>query len=267
MQERLGILYRWITLLQTRQSDELQKDKTVTYETETMDSQPSVYALVDGPLGEKVEDWLQDRNDISLDAAFSGAEQLSEIPDEEPDLIISAGYTHLIPEEIINVPERGAVNLHYSYLPYARGANTNVWSIIDDHPAGVSIHYMVEKVDAGKIIERREVPIYPDDNGRDLYERLIQEQFDLFTEEWEQIRDGTASTQPNHIEDGTYHKSAEFDNLCQLELEDEMTIGGTIDLLRALTYPPYKNAYFIKDGKKYYVEIDITSEDDIEDAD
>jgi methionyl-tRNA formyltransferase len=231
-----------------------------------MSSQPSVYALVDGPLGEKVENWLQDRNDIRLDAAFSGAEQLSEIPDKEPDLIISAGYTHLIPEEIINVPEKGAINLHYSYLPYARGANTNVWSIIDDHPAGVSIHHMVDKVDAGQIIARREVPIYPDDNGRDLYERLIQEQFNLFTEEWEHIRDGTASTQPNHTEDGTYHKSSEFDDLCKLELEDEMTIGGTIDLLRALTYPPYKNAYFTKDGKKYYVEIDITPEDDIEDS-
>jgi methionyl-tRNA formyltransferase len=230
-----------------------------------MSSLPSVYALVDGPLGEKVEDWLQDRNNISLEAAFSGEERLSEIPDEEPDLIISAGYTHIIPKEIIDVPEKGAVNLHYSYLPYARGANTNVWSIIDDHPAGVSIHYMVEEVDAGPIIAQREVPIYPDDNGRDLYERLIEEQFNLFTEKWEEIRDGTASTQPNPIEEGTYHRSTEFDDLCQLDLDDEMTIGETIDLLRALTYPPYKNAYFTKEGEKYYVEIDITPEEDIED--
>jgi len=226
---------------------------------------PSVYALVDGPLGEKVEDWLQGRNDISLEAAFSGEERLSKIPDQEPDLIISAGYTHIIPQEIIDVPEIGAVNLHYSYLPYARGANTNVWSIIDDHPAGVSIHYMVEEVDAGPIIAQQDVPIYPDDNGRDLYERLIEEQFNLFTEKWEEIRDGTVFTQPNPIKQGTYHTSSEFNDLCQLDLDDKMTIGETVDLLRALTYPPYKNAYFTKEGEKYYVKIDITPEEDIED--
>lgn len=228
-------------------------------------SSTSVYALVDGPLGEKVEEWLQGREDISLEGAFSEKDRLAEIPQKEPDLVISAGYTHIIPKEIIDVPEKGSVNLHYSYLPYARGANTNVWAIIDDHPAGVSIHYMTEEVDAGPIIARREVPIYPDDNGRDLYSRLIDEQFKLFTENWDEIRDGNASTQVNPIEEGTYHKSSEFNDLCELELEKQNTIQETIDLLRALTYPPYKNAYFVKNGEKYYVEIDVTPESEVDD--
>jgi methionyl-tRNA formyltransferase len=154
------------------------------------------------------------------------------------------------------------VNLHYSYLPYARGANTNVWSIVDDHPAGVSIHYMAEDVDAGAIIARREVPVYLDDNGRDLYERLLDEQFQLFTEKWPEIRDGTATTVENDIEDGTYHRASEFDDLCALNLDEKQPIGETIDLLRALTFPPYDNAYFVENGQKYYVEIDIREADD-----
>lgn len=224
---------------------------------------PSVYLLSDGPLGEKVEKWLRHRKDASLEATFSGKERLTEIPEAEPDLIISAGYRHILPGRIIDVPERGAVNLHYSYLPYARGANTNVWSIIEDHPAGVSIHYMVEKVDSGPIIARRKVPIPPDYNGKDLYEDLIDEQFDLFKENWSEIRDGDASVE-NTTEEGTYHKSSEFDDLCKLDLEEQKTVGDTIDILRALTFPPYKNAYFVRDGEKYYVDIDITPEDDTE---
>lgn len=227
-----------------------------------MSSLPTVYALVDGLLGEKVANWLRHREDIKLLASISERERLSEIRERQPDLIVSAGYTHIVPEEIINVPEKGTVNLHYSFLPYCRGANTNVWSIIEDHPAGVSIHYMTEEVDSGPIIDRKEVEVRPDDNGRDLYERLIEEQFDLFVANWESILSGETSPQPNETERGTYHSTSEFESLCQLDLDEEMKLGETIDLLRALTFPPYDNAYFTKDGKKYYVEIDITPEDE-----
>lgn len=230
-----------------------------------MSSLPTVYALVDGPLGEKVENWLQDREDIRLQASGSEKERLSEILENQPELVISAGYKHIVPEEVIDVPERGIVNLHYSFLPYCRGANTNVWSIIEDHPAGVSIHYMTAEVDSGPIIDRRKVEIRPDDNGRDLYERLIEEQFELFVENWQSILSGDTSTQSNETEKGTYHSTSEFGRLCQLDLEEEMKLGEAIDLLRALTFPPYDNAYFTEDGKKYYVDIDITPEDEIDD--
>ena len=52
------------------------------------------------------------------------------------------------------LPDR-VVNLHIAYLPYNRGADPNLWSVLEDTPAGVSIHYVDEGVDTGDIIAQR----------------------------------------------------------------------------------------------------------------
>ena len=68
---------------------------------------------------------------------------------------ISAFFDHIIRADVINVFARGIVNFHTSYLPWNRGSNPNVWSIINDDPVGVSIHY----IDQNKILERAGVLI------------------------------------------------------------------------------------------------------------
>lgn len=227
------------------------------------DQSITVFGLLDGDLGSRLEDWFNQRRDVELLASVSDEQGMHAIPSAEPALVVSAGYHYIVPAEYLEVPELGAVNCHYSYLPYNRGYHTNVWSIIDDHPAGVTTHYMADTVDTGDIIARRKVPIHPDDDGRDLYHRLINEQFSQFTAYWPMIRDGPVETIDNPDDEGTCHYEREFDPLCELDLEEETTVNDCIDKLRALTFEPYKNAYFEKNGTKYYVEVDITPEDDL----
>jgi len=209
-------------------------------------------------IGEQVVDWLHSRDDATIQAVVEEKNELDVVRSLEPTVVVSAGFRHIVPEDILAVPDRGAVNLHKSYLPYNRGANPNVWSIIDDHPAGVSVHYMTGEVDAGPIIDRREVPVYPDDTGRDLYDRLEGAQYEQFTDVWPDIRDGSADTTPQNTNAGTYHYKNEFVDLWELDRTGTVTVGDFIDRLRALTFPPYENAYFEVDGDRYYVEIDIT---------
>jgi len=217
-------------------------------------------------IGEQVYEWLNDRNDAEILALLTEQEQLSTVKVLEPDLILSSGFRHIVPEEILSLPPLGAVNMHKSYLPYNRGTNPNVWSIIEDQPAGVSIHYMTASVDSGPVIDRREVPVYPDDDGRSLYERLESEQLDQFTECWPAIRDDDANT-VEQTDDGTYHYYKDFVEAWEIDLEAEVRIGDFIDRLRALTFPPYDNAYFEKDGNKYHVDIQIHKEGDGNDGD
>jgi methionyl-tRNA formyltransferase len=218
----------------------------------------TVIVLGINDIGEQILEWLRGRDDATVQAVIETKDELDRVETLNPELLVSAGFRYIVPEYILEIPDRGAINIHKSYLPYNRGANPNVWSIIEDTPAGVSIHYMTPSVDAGPIIDRRIVSVYPDDNGRDLYERLEAAQYEQFTEIWPAIRDGDAEVTQQESDAGTYHTKDDFVDLWELDPKAETTVEALIDRLRALTFPPYNNAYFEVDGEKYYVEIDIT---------
>jgi methionyl-tRNA formyltransferase len=211
-------------------------------------------------VGERIYDWLTERTDVEVQGIFTEPKQLTIITQTEPDLILAAGFRHIVPENILDIPELGAVNLHKSYLPYNRGANPNVWSIVENNPAGTSIHYMTPDVDEGPIIDRQKVPVKSDDDARDLYERLEDAQVEQFKRMWEPIRDGEVETIEQASEEGTYHYKKEFVDLWEIDLNEEVRVGDFIDRLRSLTFPPYDNAHFEKDGEKFQVEISIEAE-------
>lgn len=217
--------------------------------------------LGQNPAGEKVYDWLRERNDVEILDLITEKQDLQIIKDLEPELVISSGFEHKVPEEIIKIPEKGIVNLHPSFLPYNRGAHPYIWPIVEDTPAGVSIHYMNEEIDAGDIIDRREVEVRPEDTAKDLYNRLQMQQFQLFKENWEEIKEGADAREQN-MERGNTHYKEDLDELCKIDLEEETKAEELIDRLRALSFPPHRTAFFKKNGKKYYVDIEITPEED-----
>ncbi len=208
--------------------------------------------------GMRVYEWLCDRDDVFVHSLLTTKEQLRVIREREPDYVVSCGYRHIVPEEILDIPSEGCLNLHSSYLPYNRGANPNVWSIVDDTPAGVTIHWMDSGIDTGDIIARERVSIEFSDTGKDLYERLEDAQVELFQEVWPKILSGELAELSQSEEAGTSHQASEFDELCQLDPDEEFRVKDFLNRLRALTYPPYDNAEIEIDGETYYVEIDIT---------
>jgi methionyl-tRNA formyltransferase len=211
-------------------------------------------------IGQRVYDWLTERDDATVQALLTEREQLDLVGALEPDLLVAGGFRHIVPEDVLEIPTLGAVNLHKSYLPYNRGANPNVWSIVEDNPAGVSIHYMTADIDEGPIVDRREVPVHPDDSGKELYRRLEDSQFEQFTEVWPDIRDGTVDTTEQSPDEGTYHYKQEFVDLWEIDREETVTAGQFLDRLRALTFPPFRNAYFEQDGERYHVELRVAKE-------
>lgn len=93
--------------------------------------------------------------------------------DLKPDVIITAAYGQLIPQEILDVPRLGCINVHASLLPKYRGGAPVHYAILNgDDKTGVTIMYMVKKMDAGNIIYQKETPIAPDETVGELYDRL-----------------------------------------------------------------------------------------------
>lgn len=209
--------------------------------------------------GEEIYDWLNRREDVKVKALLTEKEQLETVEQLRPDIVVSAGFEHKVPKEIIEVPSKGVVNLHPSYLPFNRGAHPHIWSIEEETPAGVTAHYMTEEIDEGPVIDRREVRVLPEDTARTLYDRLMREQVEQFKNIWPRLKEG-AQAEPQSLDEGTNHYGSDLDNLCKLDLNEKIRVEDLIKRLRALTFPPYKTAYFERYGEKYFVEISITPE-------
>ena len=100
-------------------------------------------------------------------------EDYQAIIDMQPDLIITAAYGQMIPQEVLDCPRLGCINVHASLLPKYRGGAPVHYAIINgEEVTGVTIMYMVKKMDAGNIISQEEVKIAPDETTGELYDRL-----------------------------------------------------------------------------------------------
>lgn len=103
------------------------------------------------------------------------------------DCIISYNYRRILPKATLDLAH--AVNLHISYLPWGRGAHPIPWGVLNNERLGVSIHWMVEKVDAGDIIAQRLIQYNDDDDMATLYDAAQQEIVRLFIETWPELRE------------------------------------------------------------------------------
>lgn len=119
-------------------------------------------------------------------------EDYQAILDLQPDLIITAAYGQIIPQALLDAPRLGCVNVHASLLPLYRGGAPVHQAIIDgQEKTGVTIMYMVKKMDAGDIISQKETPILQDDTVGILYDRLSNLGAKLLKETLPDILKGT----------------------------------------------------------------------------
>jgi methionyl-tRNA formyltransferase len=133
----------------------------------------------------------------------------TELIDElDPAMAVIHGYRLILRHPILDrLPDR-VVNLHISYLPYNRGADPNLWSLLEDTPAGVSIHYVDEGVDTGDVIAQRRIELGDDETLATSYAALQAAMLELFREHWPAIRDGRCERRPQ-TEPGTSHRIAD----------------------------------------------------------
>ena len=123
----------------------------------------------------------------------------------EPELIVVAAYGRILPEDILNTPKYGAINVHSSILPKYRGAAPINWAILNgDAVTGVSIMYMAPELDAGDVILCRETAIDPDEDAVTLTTRLAELGAEALSEAIGQIENGTVTRTPQDHAAHTY---------------------------------------------------------------
>ena len=150
--------------------------------------------------------------------------------------------------------------MHPSFLPYNRGQYPNVWSIVEGTPAGVSLHYVDEGIDTGPIIARKEVAVSMVDTGETLYRKLEQAMVELFREAWPKLKAGKAPRIQQGTENVTYHKTRDVEAIDNIELTQSYVARDLINILRARTFPPYRGAYFVHEGRRVYLKLSLEEE-------
>jgi hypothetical protein len=87
--------------------------------------------------------------------------------------------------------------------------------------------------------------------------------FELFKENWLDIKEGVEGEEQN-TETGSTNYEKDLEKASELDLDRKVDAEKFLKKLRGLTWKPYKNAYFEKYGEKYFVEVEITPESELE---
>lgn len=100
-------------------------------------------------------------------------DDFSFVRDLNPDLIITCAYGQIVPQELLDIPNLGCINVHGSLLPKYRGASPIQQALINgDKISGVTIMEMIYKMDAGRMYEKKEVEVLDQDNYTSLYNKI-----------------------------------------------------------------------------------------------
>lgn len=132
-------------------------------------------------------------------------EAMSIVRQLDPELIVVAAYGKILPEELLNYPKYGSINVHSSLLPKYRGAAPINWAILNgEAETGVSIMYMAAALDAGDVIAQARTPIGPDEDAQTLTARLAELGAVTLSETVTALENGFATRTPQDESAFTY---------------------------------------------------------------
>lgn len=118
--------------------------------------------------------------------------ELEQLIDLEADLIVTAAFGQILPESLLNAPKLGAINVHASLLPKYRGGAPIHQAIMDGQTeTGISIMYMVKRLDAGDIISQQAIEIEHQDDVGIMHDKLSFLGAELLKETLPSIINGT----------------------------------------------------------------------------
>jgi methionyl-tRNA formyltransferase len=166
-----------------------------------------------------------------------------------PDLIVVVAYGKILPQELIDIPKKGIINVHSSLLPKYRGAAPIHAAIINgETESGVTIMDIVEELDAGDIILQKKTPIYGTDTLEDLHDRLAIIGSEALLEAVEMIEKGVATRTPQDENKVTFVKPIKKEE-CEIHWDHSME--KVYNFIRGLN--PFPSAYSFCNEKLYKI--------------
>lgn len=124
-----------------------------------------------------------------------------------PDILVVVAYGRILPDDMLEVPKYGAINVHASLLPKYRGAAPIQWAVLNgDKITGVTTMYLASEMDTGDIIYSAETEIGEFETSGELFDRLMVMGAELLDRTLRDVEAGTAPRTPQDHGKASYVK-------------------------------------------------------------
>ena len=176
------------------------------------------------------------------------------IIDANPDIIITCAYGQIVPDEILNFPKYGCINIHGSLLPELRGGAPIHWAIIRGYKeTGITIMDMNSRMDAGDIITQASIKIDDDMTLEELYDKMSYLGRDLLMKVLPNIISGKVIRIVQDDNEATFAYNISKEDM---KIDFSKKSKDIKNLVRGLC--PVPGAYCYLDGKRIKIyEVDI----------
>jgi methionyl-tRNA formyltransferase len=189
------------------------------------------------------------KNDITVYSPSNIKEDYGFIKELKPDIIITCAYGQIVPEEVLNIPRLGCINIHASLLPKYRGGAPIHYALINgESKTGITLMYMDKGMDTGDIIKSEEVLIDEKDNLASLSDKLRKLGAKMIIEELPSIIKGTNQRIKQNDKDATYARIIKREDE---HLDFNSKAVDVYNKVRALSPEPLAN--FILDENEYKI--------------
>ena len=177
-----------------------------------------------------------------------------------PDITVVVAYGKILPQNILDIPKYGSMNVHGSLLPKYRGAAPIQWAIINgDETTGVTTMKMDAGMDTGDMYLKSEIPIEKDDTYGTLYEKLKSLGAELAVETLRKIQDGTITS----TKQGDEFTIAPMIFKEDTKIDFETSAQSIVDLIRGVN--PAPGAWFVYNDKIFKVwKAETVEQDELE---
>ncbi len=191
---------------------------------------------------------LAEKNGIPfLTSSINEPENIEKIRQIAPEFLLSFYYRNMIKPEVLEIPAKGALNMHGSYLPKYRGRVPVNWAVINgETETGATLHYMVAKPDAGDIVDQEKVAIEFTDTAHDVFGKVTDVAVTVLGRAWPKLMDGSAARIPMDLKAGGYFGGRKPEDG---RIDWSKSAVEIYNLIRGVTHP-YPGAFTELNGEK-----------------
>jgi methionyl-tRNA formyltransferase len=185
-----------------------------------------------------------------ITSSINEPENVARVKQIGPDFLLSFYYRNMIKPEVLEIPSRGALNLHGSYLPKYRGRVPVNWAVINgESETGATLHYMVAKPDAGDIVDQEKVVISFTDTAHDVFGKVNEAAVTVIKRAWPKLASGMANRIPMDLKAGSYFGGRKPEDG---RIDWTMTAVQIYNLIRGVTHP-YPGAFSSLNGDRIVI--------------
>jgi methionyl-tRNA formyltransferase len=134
---------------------------------------------------------------------INSVEYLSTLRSLDIDVLISVSATQIFKKSLIDIPKKECINIHGTLLPRHRGVMGSWWVLASgDNYTGVTVHQIIEKLDAGEIILQEKIPIKNDDTQFSIATKTKKISADLILKMLDQLRKSQITHSKMNVNEG-----------------------------------------------------------------